>query len=79
VRETERLGANVAATAQHDLIAFTGDVMRPRALDTLEIIAESITSPALLNWEVEVIMTALVLNYVHEWSDNWCNDGLMGD
>ncbi len=54
-RELERMGATVQATAQRDMLMMSGDVLRPAAGDLLRIMSESLTSPALLPWEVEVI------------------------
>ena len=47
------MGANVAAMAHHEMLSYTGDVLRPKALHLVHALAEPLINPALHPWEVK--------------------------
>lgn len=53
IRELERMGANVAANAHHEMMSYSGDVLRPKALDLVRSLSEALLYPALHPWEVK--------------------------
>jgi len=53
LRQAERMGGTFQATPQHELMVFSGDTVRPQAMELLDILAECTSQPAFTPWSLK--------------------------